>query len=774
MGSECSVYKDYELEEPLDTSNSDWILYPAHSKATNTPVKRVTIFVHEKNKNERKKGKSGLTNSSQFLKVLRHPAILKYYGSYENSEVVMVTEPVQPLENVLHELDVDEIIAGLYNIVQALVFLHEKGDLSHNNVSLSSIYVSDNDGSWKLGGMQCVCKSELVTKQFLEDIKPLRDIKAVAPDEKEDKVTLTAENKHCIDAYGFGMLVSDILDSRDDLGTAGDRFGELMQTSFLNTEPKMRPELQSLLSNDYFKNDYLEVVTFLSNITIKSDIDKDKFFSSLASKLQNISPSVIARRLLTKLMSRFVMAEPSAEKEFLPHLLTPGTGMIQHETDNIFPVLPLDLFRQYCTPILKKLWVIKDLHIRIMLLKFFPLFSKAFEVEDLEKVVLPQILIGLRDTNDSLVSATFYALATLVPILGGEVVVGGERQKYFIEGRPKFSLGSSQQVEDHRQAIFSSSGNQRKKSITSPLNVSQALSIERNLEKINTNIKRPERNDEERHKRKMEMEKRRNERRIERELKKAERERKRAELDKNEHKTLLEMAKEHRGSAKFESQMEGKVESQNEGLNQSGVSTASEDFEEWEDFQMGDSSSKSNSSSPSSFKKDKTSPTRFTPTSMKTLERFDLTDVDFTPNQAQGSSKNLRSEFQSSDLISWDTFETAQNPTSRTSQPKSVATGKAMKLNLKKGNNTKMSKAKAKPVDDLGKMFEVPDFSVKSSEPDFFSDMQPQVEFKSYDGGIGGGNVKSAYSKKMDVSSTSQGAQVGADWDVDEDWTDFE
>jgi SCY1-like protein 3 len=69
--------------------------------------------------------------------VLRHPAILKYYASYENSEVVMVTEPVQPLDYVLHELDVDEIIAGLYNVVQALVFLHEKVRnnffLMHNN-----------------------------------------------------------------------------------------------------------------------------------------------------------------------------------------------------------------------------------------------------------------------------------------------------------------------------------------------------------------------------------------------------------------------------------------------------------------------------------------------------------------------------------------------------------------------------------------------------------------------------------------------------------------
>jgi hypothetical protein len=65
MGSECSVYKDYELEEPIESSNSEWTLYPAHSKASNSPVKRVTVFVHTKSKSERKQATSGLTNSSQ-------------------------------------------------------------------------------------------------------------------------------------------------------------------------------------------------------------------------------------------------------------------------------------------------------------------------------------------------------------------------------------------------------------------------------------------------------------------------------------------------------------------------------------------------------------------------------------------------------------------------------------------------------------------------------------------------------------------------------------
>lgn len=38
----------------------------------------------------------------------------------------MVTEPVRPLESVIQTLDTLEIIAGLYNVVDALAFLHDK------------------------------------------------------------------------------------------------------------------------------------------------------------------------------------------------------------------------------------------------------------------------------------------------------------------------------------------------------------------------------------------------------------------------------------------------------------------------------------------------------------------------------------------------------------------------------------------------------------------------------------------------------------------------
>jgi hypothetical protein len=47
--------------------------------------------------------------------------------------------------------------------------------------------------------------------------------------------------------------------------------------------------------------------------------------------------------------------------------------------------------------------------------------------------------LGLQDSDDELVSATFSALQYLVPLLGAQVIVGGERTQQFTERRPKVS-----------------------------------------------------------------------------------------------------------------------------------------------------------------------------------------------------------------------------------------------------------------------------------------------------------------------------------------------
>lgn len=48
--------------------------------------------------------------------------------------------------------------------------------------------------------------------------------------------------------------------------------------------------------------------------------------------------------------------------------------------------------------------------------------------------------MGIKDTNDHIVSVTLHVLADLVPMLGAATVIGGNRGKLFTDGRPKVRL----------------------------------------------------------------------------------------------------------------------------------------------------------------------------------------------------------------------------------------------------------------------------------------------------------------------------------------------
>ena len=62
-----------------------------------------------------------------------------------------------------------------------------QGGLCHNNINISSVFVAD-DGTWKLGAMECVCKFNDATPSFLLEHKPLRLDKIIAPEERVNKI----------------------------------------------------------------------------------------------------------------------------------------------------------------------------------------------------------------------------------------------------------------------------------------------------------------------------------------------------------------------------------------------------------------------------------------------------------------------------------------------------------------------------------------------------------------------------------------------------------
>ncbi len=98
---------------------------------------------------------------------------------------------------------------------------------------------------------------------------------------------------------------------------------------------------------------------------------------------------------------------------------------------------PSPYFRSHIIPVLLNLLESRDQHVRLTLLAHLGGYAPLCEEEELVSVVLREVLVGLKDSSDQVVGATLRALGDLVPLLGGDLVMGTSRRHIFTDAQPR-------------------------------------------------------------------------------------------------------------------------------------------------------------------------------------------------------------------------------------------------------------------------------------------------------------------------------------------------
>lgn len=214
-------------------------------------------------------------------------------------------------------------------------------------------------------------------------------------------------------------------------------FLDYCQAHLKHRNPSMRPLLSAIQLHNYFTHDFVIIHGFLSELALKTQPSKQEFFKTLTDKLRQFDENTIGSQLSELLLSRLVLLDPSAQFLLVPFLLKPQNLEDDEETSVDDGLFSTPAFVKFIVPKLKQVFRVLDVQIRLILLEHFHLYVNTFSKEELVDEILPQLLLGIKDTNDLLVTKTLLCLADLIPILGASQVIGKNRRKLFADGRPQ-------------------------------------------------------------------------------------------------------------------------------------------------------------------------------------------------------------------------------------------------------------------------------------------------------------------------------------------------
>ncbi|EGG15150.1 SCY1 family protein kinase [Cavenderia fasciculata] len=398
------------------TGKSIWTLHQGTKKDDGSVV---SIFSFDVKKNPSKLEVA--RNGFKRAKTIRHPNFITYIDGLEtDSNIYIVTETITPLDEAIQDIKKfdDAISWGIYQITNGLSFLSGK-NLTHGNLCMTTIFVNKS-GDWKLGGLDLVCDVR-DANPLLKTHVDLVPAKYRAPEvSKAQWSQINTAPSFAIDAWMLGCLMyecySGVMSKSEDVRELAS-IPKSLQPSYqkcFSSKPEQRLNPQKFLESSYFSNIFVETCTFLENITLKDQFEKETFFKKLDQHLDKLPTNICKFKILPHLITAFEIGPINTK--ILGTLLKISSNLSTEE------------YTTKVVPSVVKWFAMDDRGLRVNLLENLEHYIQHLSSTVINDQIFPNVVNGFND-KPALKELTIKSMLLFAPKLSEKTML--QLLKYF-------------------------------------------------------------------------------------------------------------------------------------------------------------------------------------------------------------------------------------------------------------------------------------------------------------------------------------------------------
>ena len=381
-GSKSGISSKYSFSSAPTFTSEPWSVYTGRAKSASSTSgpQRVSIFMFDKKQYENylmnygiiksrnsssdkqllQEGYDVLRNQVSNLARLKHPNVLTLIEPLEehSKNFIFVTEYVTgSLESVFATTDDEQnflkghvkediiIHRGIFQLVHALDFIHNRTNSVHLDIQPKSIFINDNS-DWKVSGLGHLIKipdgtntTEYFFAQYDPRIPPFMHLAMdyTAPEVFLDNIVSTKS-----DLFSLGLLMymlysgESLLHSENSTSEYKDEYTKFerkistlsWENVFIKLPTKLRHCIPMLMNRDiysrynnitdfleseFFQDPMIKTLNFLDDLPTKSNEDKLVFLQGLEELLSNFPVSLLQRKFLAVLLE--LLNQLCAERE---------------------------------------------------------------------------------------------------------------------------------------------------------------------------------------------------------------------------------------------------------------------------------------------------------------------------------------------------------------------------------------------------------------------------------------------------------------------------